>query len=319
MSLKASFIVPAYNAEASVARCINSIQNQSYNNFEIIVVDDGSLDRTGEILDEIALKDGRVKVYHEENRGVSAARNFALKKVTGDVVLFVDADDLLLKEYLEKMINILQQEDVDLAICNYMELNCNNVVETWNPLSSNSYVVNVEKQYDFMANYAHYMVWAAIYKVGILKDLAFDIDLYVAEDSLFFSRVLKRCQRIAVTDSKWYGYVIYPTSACHGEFNEKKYTEIIAWKRIVELFTDKSSVTYVSSREALALRCFLAIRKACMVNPRMFTMEEDMLKEARKNWKYFMKSGFGLKIKLNYTVWCVFPTFFCNHIKKKRI
>ena len=317
MILKASFIIPVYNAENSIVRCINSILNQTYSNFEVIAVDDGSSDKTGDILDQIALRDTRIKVYHVENKGVSAARNFALKKVTGDVVLFIDADDLILKEYLEKMIEILQKKNTNVAICNYKEIDCNNIVETWESEYSESYVIDVEKEYDFMEDYAHYMVWAAIFKKEILKGLTFDTDLYVAEDSLFFAKVLKRCKKIAVVDNEWYGYVIYPVSACHGEFDEKKYTEIIAWKRIVNLFLEKNSVAYISSRTALALRCYLIIRKACIVQPRRLKMENSILVEARKNWEYFMKSRFSYKIKLNYTLWCIFPRLFCSHIERK--
>ena len=114
-----SIIVPAYNIEKYLKRCLDSIINQSYKNFECIIVNDGSTDRTRTICDEYAKKDSRIIVIHQENGGLSVARNKAMKVVRGKYVSFVDGDDYIMKTYCETLINLLEDNDADVAKCDY--------------------------------------------------------------------------------------------------------------------------------------------------------------------------------------------------------
>ena len=100
MNEKISVIVPVYNVEKYIGECIKSIINQDYENIEIILVDDGSNDKSGEICDEYTLKDKRVKVIHKENGGVSSARNRGIESSTGEYIAFVDGDDYVTKDYV---------------------------------------------------------------------------------------------------------------------------------------------------------------------------------------------------------------------------
>lgn len=113
---KISFIVPCYNVARYVRKCITSIAEQTYSNIEIIPVDDGSLDSTGAILDELSGKDSRILVIHKENEGVSAARNSGLAAATGDYVVFVDGDDYLDRDYAEYMIGLSKIADSDFVM-----------------------------------------------------------------------------------------------------------------------------------------------------------------------------------------------------------
>ena len=101
--MKISVVVPVFNIENYIKRCLDSLINQTYSNLEIILVDDGSTDNSGKICDEYALRDERIKVYHEKNGGAAKARNFAVDKVTGDYLFFVDGDDYIDYDTLEKM------------------------------------------------------------------------------------------------------------------------------------------------------------------------------------------------------------------------
>ena len=111
-----SIIVPVYNAEQYLEKCVNSIINQTYTNLEIILVDDGSPDNCGAICDEYAKKDSRIKVIHKSNGGVSSARNRALECLTGEYVAFVDSDDYIHQDYINVLYNALS-DGVDLSIC----------------------------------------------------------------------------------------------------------------------------------------------------------------------------------------------------------
>ena len=111
-----SVIVPVYNVQNYVEACLNSILSQTYQNFELIVVDDGSSDNSGAICDKIALEDSRVKVFRQENSGVSKARRFALEHSCGDYIVFVDSDDILANDALEYWCKVAVRDKADLVI-----------------------------------------------------------------------------------------------------------------------------------------------------------------------------------------------------------
>ena len=114
-----SIIVPIYNVEQYLDRCIQSILNQTYQNLEIILVDDGATDCSGAIADSYAAKDKRIKVFHKENGGLSDARNYGLEHVTGDYILFIDSDDFIVNIMCERLITVASSNNADIVSCNY--------------------------------------------------------------------------------------------------------------------------------------------------------------------------------------------------------
>ena len=114
-----SVIVPIYNVEKYINRCIDSIIEQTYTNLEIILVDDGSTDNSGSICDEYAKKDNRIKVIHKENGGVSSARNVGLDTAIGQYITFVDSDDYIEKKYCEILLKTLKKQKADCVACGY--------------------------------------------------------------------------------------------------------------------------------------------------------------------------------------------------------
>lgn len=114
-----SVIIPAYNAQAYVERCLASVLNQTYEAIEILVVDDGSKDRTGSICDAYAARDKRFRVFHVENSGVSRARNYGLKQASGTYVMFVDSDDHVAPDYVEQHYRAIRQAEADWAVTGY--------------------------------------------------------------------------------------------------------------------------------------------------------------------------------------------------------
>ena len=112
-----SIIIPIYNVEKYLKKCIESVINQTYKNIEIILINDGSTDGSGKICDEYAIKDKRIKVSHNENGGVAVARNKGIKMSTGDYIVFVDSDDFISNEYCEKMLEAVLRNNADIAIC----------------------------------------------------------------------------------------------------------------------------------------------------------------------------------------------------------
>ena len=114
-----SIIVPVYQVETYLRQCIDSILAQTFTDFELILVDDGSKDKSGEICEEYAGKDGRVRVIHKENGGLSDARNAGLEQAAGEYFMFVDSDDYIAPTMIERLYNSIQSESADIAACNF--------------------------------------------------------------------------------------------------------------------------------------------------------------------------------------------------------
>ena len=122
---KVSIIVPVYNVEKYIEKCLNSLISQSYRNIEIILIDDGSKDNSGKICDKYKKKDPRIKVIHKENAGVSEARNSGIQKATGKYLCFVDADDFVMNDYIKYLHKLIAINCSDIAVCAKMFSNIN--------------------------------------------------------------------------------------------------------------------------------------------------------------------------------------------------
>ena len=117
-----SVIIPVYKAEATLSRCINSVLEQNYTDFELILIDDGSPDKSGEICDNFASRDTRVKVVHKNNGGVSEARNEGINRASGQYVSFIDSDDSVSPDFLGKLFAALSDNDSDMSMCSYFSV-----------------------------------------------------------------------------------------------------------------------------------------------------------------------------------------------------
>ena len=119
MNPTVSIIVPVYNAQRTLRRCIDSVLNQTFSDFELLLVDDGSKDESGEICDSYALRDERVKVFHIENSGVSAARNVALDRARGEYLQFLDSDDWITADATQQFVRAARKYDCDMVISDF--------------------------------------------------------------------------------------------------------------------------------------------------------------------------------------------------------
>ena len=122
MSKLVSIVVPVYNVEKYLERCVDSLINQTYKNIEIILVDDGATDNSGELCDKLLFKDSRIKVFHKLNGGLSDARNYGINQATGEYLLFVDSDDWVENEIVEKLYNSIEQNSADISVCGFNDL-----------------------------------------------------------------------------------------------------------------------------------------------------------------------------------------------------
>lgn len=191
-----SIIVPVYNAEKYIKKCIDSILQQSYKNFELILVEDGSPDKCPEICDQYAKQDSRVRVIHKRNEGVSAARNSGLQISKGEYIFFVDSDDFVSKTYLEHLMSPL---DIDYVVSGYFR-GKDQCWEQHGYLSVQFNIYELCKKPELIGQVPLGMVWARKYKRSIIysNGIKFDTTMARGEDVLFNVEYLLKCKTINI-------------------------------------------------------------------------------------------------------------------------
>ena len=204
-----SVIVPVYNAEKSLSRCVQSIQIQSYQNLEIILVDDGSTDHSVDICDAFAAHDLRIHVVHQKNCGVSYARNTGISMATGDYICFVDSDDWVDVSHISNF--LCHAEGIDCVIMGYCkETNSGSFLcQLKSGLYSTNNLNYASLQPLFAEGYIH-PCWNKLYRRTLLQQFAilFPVDFHISEDSIFCLNYLLHCSNFVLTNASSYHYVI---------------------------------------------------------------------------------------------------------------
>lgn len=210
--MKVSIIIPAYNAEKWIKKCLDSILNQSYSILEIIVVNDGSTDGTLGILNRYSEKDKRLLVINKKNEGTYLARNEGVRKSTGSLIFHTDADDFLEPNAIELLVSRMKKENADLVIGNnYQLLNGKRKIITNRlPLKQN----NVELLKSLLKNDIKGYIWGKLYKKELLLNLNYRFTKLLQEDVLFNLHVfINHNIKISLEPSPIYNYVLHNTSA----------------------------------------------------------------------------------------------------------
>lgn len=206
-----SIIVPVYNTEKYIKECIKSVLCQTYTIWELLLIDDGSTDKSGDICEEYAQKDKRIKVIHQKNQGVSAARNTALDNATGDYIMFLDADDFWCESTaLEKLILTATNHNVDLVRGEYKRINEQGRELSKNTLQCNNYSNKILDSYLFLEHIVKtdFFCVLSLFKTDKLKSIRFEVGRVFMEDMIFYLKVLTqqsvRC--IYVPETLFYAY-----------------------------------------------------------------------------------------------------------------
>lgn len=237
-----SVIVPVYNVEKYVSKCIETILEQTYKNFELILVDDGSPDKSGEICERYAATDNRIKVIHRENGGLSAARNSGLNIAQGDYILFVDSDDFINIHTLEITVASCIKNDCDICIFSFLETEDHNYAHD-TPVSDDCKVYESDHLFE---NYFQYpficticSCWNKLYKAHIFKTLRFPEDVAKCEDAAIRFHILFQAKKICVLDEHLYYYYLSPNSIMRSPFKESSLDILKATQMNMDFLEDK--------------------------------------------------------------------------------
>jgi len=208
-----SVIIPAYNAEKYLDDCLKSITSQTHQNIEVIVVNDGSKDATGEIADKWSKKDNRIWVIHQTNQGVSSARNIGLEKANGDFIGFVDADDEVELDMYEFLLCNLRKFDADISHCGFELVKSNSCVK----FHGTGVVLiqdRVESIKELLSGFrVEPSIWNKLYKRTILDSVTFKTDIAINEDLIFNVEAFNNSVRSVFEDVVKYKYKYNPLSA----------------------------------------------------------------------------------------------------------
>lgn len=237
MNTLISVIVPIYNVEKYLARCVDSIVNQTYKNLEIILVDDGSPDRCPQMCDDYAKKDSRIKVVHKKNGGLSDARNAGIAVATGEYISFIDSDDYVSDDFFECLLNVMNKENSDIAECSVVKFyEVNRFDEFSDDLSVKTYDTQDAMSALIAENPFHQHVWNKLYKTELVKDIPYAVGK-LNEDEFWTYQVFGRANKVSKLNKTMYyyfqrnssimgvGYNIRRLDALEGKANRQKYIE----------------------------------------------------------------------------------------------
>lgn len=221
---KVSIIIPIYNTEKYLRKCIDSIINQTYKNLEIILINDGSTDNSKKICDEYKNKDDRIKVINKENSGISATRNMGLDAATGNWMIFVDSDDWVKDDMVEKLLNIAKKENAEIVQCNSYyayekeEIKRAAIIPNYQKRTDieNIKLDIISPKYDEVENNTYTSAIRAVhgklYKSEILKNKKFLEDIFIFEDGIFLLNVLDNVKKYILVNEYLYYYRISENS-----------------------------------------------------------------------------------------------------------
>lgn len=219
---KVSIIVPVYNTANYLRNCLDSIVSQTYQNIQIILVDDGSTDESGIICDQYTEKDSRIRVIHKKNAGVSAARNTGLEVADGDFVAFFDSDDEVLPNMIEDLVKTADEYNV--AIVQSAGPIIPNVPETGNVKVLNKNRV-LDENFSF-SDYYKPSLWLGIYRADLFNGIRFPDEIHFYEDFTVLTLLAAKADQVAFLDRRYYNYIQRIGSANHSGMTMKRWSAL---------------------------------------------------------------------------------------------
>ena len=207
MNSLVSIIVPVYNCEKYIGTCIESIVTQSYKNIEVIIIDDGSIDNTYKIIKEYINNDKRIKYFTQENSGPSVARNRGIEKANGEYLIFIDSDDFIEKIYVEKLVNEIQSNGLDIACCGYIDKSKYGVVKL-NDFWINKDILNKQEFLGCVCNGVGGVLWSKIFRKDIIIEnkIRMNPKIFMSEDLIFILEYCKYINKVGVINEYLYHY-----------------------------------------------------------------------------------------------------------------
>ncbi len=234
---KISIITPVYNVEDYLPRCIDSIINQTFTDFECLLIDDGSTDNSGVLCDEYAGKDSRIRVFHQKNQGQAAARNYALDIAQGEYIAFIDGDDWVSPEYLNILHQNIVKANADIAVCNHVRTS--EYAEESHAESANEPICWTGREFllhcmtDAVGK--HWLLWDKLFRRSCFDTIRLPIGR-VHEDNATVYKLLYTSERVVDCEMPLYYYFQREGSTVHSHSWKKRCDYILLWEEMCQYF-----------------------------------------------------------------------------------
>lgn len=310
MDKTVSVIVPVYNVEKYLDRCMKSITQQTYKNLQIILVDDGAKDASGEMCDVWMKKDSRIAVIHQKNGGLSNARNTGIKQATGEYLVFVDSDDIIAVDMIEQLVGLIETEKADVSICGVSHIfDVKNIKFKENQAETilydrNSAIMEMWYQKNFLPS-----VWGKAYRKKLFENLEFTEGI-LFEDIDLMHEIFWRCDKIVYKNVPLYGYVHRENSITTTKFSIKDCGILKIAEKILQ-FSKEKDYSLVPSAESYAVTAAFRIYLNAPQNDKEFSAYRTKAKQVLDKYG---KSVMQDRTVRNKTKCALFLYFYCKSL-----
>lgn len=303
---KISIIVPVYNVEAYLERCVESILKQTYTNLEILLVNDGSTDKSGELCDKLALRDHRIRVIHKENGGLSDARNRGIDEASSNLIGFIDSDDYIDEDMYETLYRQMVASKADLSMCGhydvYHQIPEKQVAEikTWELMPEEAIKMVME------AKILSVTAVNKLYKKALFEQLRFRIGK-IAEDAFIMVDLIHQCSKVVATNEKKYYYVHRENSITTQKFSLKFLNVIEAYEQNAKIISENYPDLYDVAIMRLNWAYFYVLDRLLVDNDfKDKVLEDRLISYLKKNKRSILMDGrFTRARKMSFLVLCL--------------
>lgn len=316
---KVSFVVPAFNAQNYISKCIDSIENQTYKTIEVIIVNDGSTDDTLKICQSLSNKYKNIKIIDKKNEGPSIARKFGIKQASGEYVSFVDSDDTIERDTIQLLLNVLEENEADIVECGY------NIIDEHGQMLESKEMKpeiickaeNCVGAYIKQKNTTNFL-WNKLYKKELFEQVEFK-NFYASEDSSILLQLFSRCNKIVKIKNCLYNYVQTATSLCRKPYNLKRNDAVCAGEYMYDYCTKyypQYKEYYASYVCSYASQCYANLKNSNIENKEKYMCEMKQYFKKYYNRHEMIKLDISLQRKMLIILFNISP-YIASYIYKK--
>ena len=317
-----SVVVPIYNVEKYLERCIKSIINQTYEKIEIILVDDGATDKSGKICDDYKKMDTRIKVIHKKNGGLSDDRNAGLKIAKGKYITFIDSDDFIDKTFIKTLYEMCKENNAQISQCKFRKVGYENFnIKQESEEAKIETIIKTGKEmfYDiYTGNHMIYIVaWNKLYKKSLFKGIEYPKGK-INEDEATTYKLFYKAKKVAITNQVLYNDVYRKNSIMNQKYNIKRLDSLWALEERIKFLKEKNEKQLLQLTEIFyakeLMRNYAKVKKY-IENSK--DIQKDLLKKHRKMSVKLLKENIKIKQKLIFIYQIILPDIYSkNYIKR---
>lgn len=290
--MKISVIIPVYNAEKYIKNSLASLENQTiFEKLEIIIVNDGSKDKSKEIIENFASKNKNVSVINQENTGVSGARNKGIEYANCKYIAFLDADDYIDNDFYEYLLKNIEKYNSKIALCGFIVEYIDNNTRITRMPKEKRITKNKDIIKEFLMNKdIDPNIWDKIYLTELVKKIKFDNRIHISEDKWFLFQYLTNIEEMILLPEAKYHYFINDSSACRKEFDEKKFGPLIVCERILKIIKEHYvELIELAECYCIDVKCRVYNELVASPNFKKYQKESIQLKKEIKKFSIFKK------------------------------